>query len=119
MTSRHRRHTPPIESLGISRGKTWLIATDNWGGILESREIPGGTDLYDALVREHLRYHAEGWDQERAFYLREFYVRKNGFTPRRILITGFDPRLVRMRTSGHYDAFGFEFRAPSPNYCPP
>lgn len=108
-----RRQAPPIDSLGTSRDKTWLIAVDTWGHILESKPVPVGTDLYVALVHEHLRYHTEGWDQERAFYLREFYVRKGGMTPRRIYITGLDPALVRMKSSGNYDRYGFHAIAQS------
>lgn len=108
-----RRHTPPIHSLGISRSETWIVAVDNWGGVIEFREIPCGRDLYVELVSEHLRYHAEGWQQDRAFYNCEFHVRRAGLTPRRVYVTGLDPRLVRLKTSGRYDAYGFEFCAPS------
>jgi hypothetical protein len=108
-----RRHTPPVNALSASREVSWIIAVDNWGGVLDSRQLPAGTDLYDALVREHLRYHAEGWQQERMFYNREFHVRRHGQTPRRVYITGSDPTLVRLETDGRYDRNGFEFQAPS------
>jgi len=114
MSSRRHRHTPPIESLGISRSPTWIIAVDNWGRILESNALEENTDLYDALVRESLRYHADGWKlEERMFYLKEFYVRRNGDTSRRVYITGLDPKLLRLETSGHYNQFGFECHLPT------
>jgi hypothetical protein len=114
MRTRKRRHIPPIDSLGVSRCTTWLIALDNWGQILESSKIDAGTDLYVALVQESLRYHSAGWQMdERMFYNRDFYVRRRGDTPRRVCITSLDPALTRLETQGQYDRFGFEFRAPT------
>lgn len=111
--ARKLRHDPPVNSLGISRSEHWMIAVDNWGGVLESRKLPVGTDLYDELIREHLRYHSEGWEQERLLYLREFHVRRRDSTPRRVYITGLDPNRLRLQSDGHYDEYGFKFQAPS------
>lgn len=114
MGTRKRRQTPPIDSLGVSRCATWMVALDNWGNVLESSKIEAGTDLYVALVQESLRYHSAGWEmEERMFYNRDFYVRRQGDTPRRVYITSLDPARVRLETQGHYDRFGFEFRAPA------
>lgn len=113
MGTRNRRHTPPIDSLGISHCPTWIVSVDNWGNVLKRTKLDAGTDLYAALVQEHLQYHADGWAfEERLFYNREFHVRRAGDTPRRVYITSLDPARLRLDTEGHYDRYGFEFRVP-------
>jgi len=114
-----RRHTPPINILGISRATTWLVAVENWGKVLESSKIEKVADLYAALVEEHLRYHRAGWSsEERMFYNGDFFVRRAGHSQRRVFITSLNPAVREHQTEGHYDRFGWMYRAPSTGYGP-
>lgn len=115
---RHKGYEAPIDRLGRSRTVMWIIADDPWGGTRESRRLEPGTDLFDVLVSESLRYHRDGWRlTDRPFFNTEFFITREGYPQLRVHFTGCNPDLQPLDGEGTYEREYFFAAFPKPrNY---
>ena len=110
---RHKGYSPPIEQLGRSRTVMWIVADEPTGHVREARRLEPGTDLFDALLAESLRYHRAGWEfTERPFFNTEFFVKRAGQAQLRVHFSGDDPALEPLLADGRYEREHFYARFP-------
>lgn len=110
---RHKGYEAPIDKLGRSRTVMWIMADDQWGRAREWRRLEAGTDLFDELVSESLRYHRNGWRlTDRPFFNCEFFITRDGEPKLRIHFTGSDPARQRLEGDGRYQRECFHVSFP-------
>lgn len=115
MSTRHKGYRPPIDSLGRSESTVWLIAKDQWGRRFENRRLPAGTDLFEMLLAEALRYHREGWSlSDRPFFNCEFHVSRDGEARRLVTFSILGPDQTPLRATGKYYVGGYDAHYPKP-----
>jgi hypothetical protein len=114
MSSRHKGYRPPIDSLGRTDTIVWLVARDQWGGRFDSRPLPAGTDLFEVLLAEALRYHREGWDLgDRPFFNCEFHISRGREQRRLVTFSTLGPDQHPLKAEGRYYVGGFDATYPN------
>jgi hypothetical protein len=116
VSKRHKGYRPPIDSLGRNDSAVWLVARDQWGRRFENRRLRAGTDLFEILLAEALRYHREGWSLgDRPFFNCEFHVSRPGEPPRLVTFSSLGPDQQPLRATGKYYRGGYDAQFPKPN----
>jgi hypothetical protein len=113
VSKRHKGYRPPIDNLGKSECAVWLVARDQWGHRFENRRLAAGTDLFEILLAEALRYHREGWSlSDRPFFNCEFYISRTGEARRVVTFSSLGPDQEPLRATGKYYVGGFDAQFP-------
>src|SRR5712671_3895566 len=69
----------------------WIVVQTSWRHVIESNELPPGTDLFETYLESMLKYHRSGWSfTEFSSYNAHFFVSKDG-EHRVVQITPEDP----------------------------